>query len=193
VKPRLQILDASRSRPSEGGPSFTLGNRITRVAWQATWFLFASWTPPPLRPWRRLLLRLFGADVGAHCDVRGSARVWLPRNLQLGARAVIADRVNCYNMALVSLADGALVSQGAHLCTGNHDIDDPHFQLIARPITLEAHSWVAADAFVGPGVVIGEGAVLGARAVAFEDLQPWTLYVGNPAKPRRARKRRGPR
>ena len=68
-------------------------------------------------------------------------------------------------------------------------MDDPAFQLIAKPIKLEPHSWVAADAFVGPGVVVGEGAVLGARAVAFSDLEPWTLYVGNPAQKRRLRKK----
>lgn len=90
-------------------------------------------------------------------------------------------------MATIRVGCRALVSQGAHLCTGNHCIDDAHFQLFARPITLGAYSWVAADAFVAPGVSLGEGAVLGARAVALKDLQPWTLYVGNPAVPRRPR------
>jgi len=32
--------------------------------------------------------------------------------------------------------------------------------------------------------------VLGARAVAFRSLEPWSLYVGNPAKRLRARKGR---
>jgi putative colanic acid biosynthesis acetyltransferase WcaF len=43
---------------------------------------------------------------------------------------------------------------------------------------------------VGPGVSIGEGAVLGAGAVCFRDLEPWTVYVGNPC--RRLRARRSP-
>ncbi|HMN15694.1 MAG TPA: hypothetical protein PKD55_25540, partial [Bellilinea sp.] len=67
--------------------------------------------------------------------------------------------------------------------------DDPAFQLIAKPIILGARSWVAAHAFVAPGVTIGEGAVLGARAVAFHDLEPWTLYIGNPAREKRPRLR----
>ena len=32
------------------------------------------------------------------------------------------------------------------------------------------------------------GAVLGARAVAFGELEPWTIYSGNPAKPIRRRR-----
>jgi putative colanic acid biosynthesis acetyltransferase WcaF len=47
---------------------------------------------------------------------------------------------------------------------------------------------VAAEAFVGPGVTLGDGAVLGARGVAFADLEPWTVYIGNPM--REVRKRR---
>lgn len=80
------------------------------------------------------------------------------------------------------------MSQGVHLCAGTHDIDDENFQLYAEPITVAAHAWLAAEAFVGPGVTVGEGAVLGARGVAFTDLLPWTVYVGNPA--RELRKRR---
>jgi hypothetical protein len=49
-------------------------------------------------------------------------------------------------------------------------------------------SWVAAEAFVGPGVTIGEGAVLGARGCAFRDLEPWTVYAGNPARRLKLRK-----
>jgi putative colanic acid biosynthesis acetyltransferase WcaF len=43
--------------------------------------------------------------------------------------------------------------------------------------------WVAADAFVGPGVTIGARTVLGARASAFADLPGDVIAVGNPAKP----------
>lgn len=182
-------LNAGLTDQQNGGPSFSLTNRIFRFTWNIAWTILAGWTPPFMHPWRRFLLRLFGASLDAPCDVRGSARVWYPPNLKLGRRALIAERVTCYNMAMIELGESALVSQGAHLCAGNHDMDDPAFQLIAKPIKLEPHSWVATDAFVGPGVVVGEGAVLGARAVAFSDLEPWTLYVGNPAQKRRLRKK----
>src|SRR4051812_39710220 len=178
----LQPLDASRVNPLEGGPSFSLGNRISRAAWNLTWAVLASWTPPQMRFWRRFLLKLFGARLGEASDVRGSARVWYPPHLHLADRALLAERVNCYNMAPISLGRAALVSQGAHLCAGSHDIASATFQLTASPITIGAGAWIAAEAFVGPGVEVGEGAVLGARAVTFRSLEAWTVYGGNPAK-----------
>ena len=170
-----------------GGPSFKLRNRILRLIWQLTWFALIAWTPPQWRSWRTAIYRLFGAQIARDANIRASARVWAPWHLHMGHRSSLGPRVICYNMAMISFEDDVIVSQGAHLCAGSHDIEDPDFQLVAAPITIGSNCWIAAEAFVGPGVSIGEGAVLGARSVAFGDLAPWTVYVGNPAKPVKAR------
>jgi putative colanic acid biosynthesis acetyltransferase WcaF len=130
---------------------------------------------------------MFGAKIHRTAMIYSSANVWYPPNLEMDEYSCIGPNVNCYSIAKVSLGSHAIVSQGAQLCTGSHNIDDENFQLVARPIHIGSHAWVAAEAFVGPGVTIGEGAVLGARAVAFKDLAAWTVYVGNPAKIARER------
>jgi putative colanic acid biosynthesis acetyltransferase WcaF len=97
--------------------------------------------------------------------------------------SLLAGGVNCYNVGTITIGTGTIVSQGAHLCAASHDVADPAFPLLVRPITLMRQCWIAADAFVGPGVTVGEGAVLGARGAAFKNLDPWTVYRGNPAAP----------
>jgi len=97
--------------------------------------------------------------------------------------AGIADDVNLYSMATIKIGRRAVISQGAHLCAGTHDYEDPAFRLYAEPIVVEAEAWVCADAFVGPGVKVGEGAVVGARSVALKDVPEWMVCVGNPCKP----------
>ena len=184
----VTILDARESAPAEGGPSFSLENRLVRAAWIGVWLVCAAWTPRQLAPWRRWLLRCFGARMAPGSDVRASARVWFPAHLEMARGAVIGPGVNVYSMGTISLGEDVLVSQGAHLCAGTHDCDSPQFQLVAKPIRIGAKAWIAAEAFVGPGARIGEGAVLGARAVAFGELEPWTIYSGNPAKPIRRRR-----
>lgn len=84
-------------------------------------------------------------------------------------------------MAPILIKKDAVVSQGAHLCAGSHDIQDSHFQLIVKPISLGVGSWVAAEAFVGPGVTVGDRAVVGARSVLFKDAISDSVYIGNPA------------
>jgi putative colanic acid biosynthesis acetyltransferase WcaF len=171
-------------------PSFSLSNRVARALWGVVWLLLFRPSPRPLQAWRRLLLRLFGARLGEHVNVHASVRIWAPWQLTIGNRVGIASGVSLYNMAPMAIGDHCVVSQGAHLCGGSHDIDSPNFQLVAKPITLENHVWVCADAFVGLGVTIAEGCVLGARAVAVKSIaDPWTVWAGNPAVVKRMRKR----
>ena len=167
----------------------TARHRAVRTMWSLTWLLLAAWTPAPLHRWRILILRMFGANIHWSAFVYGSARIWYPPHLTIGARGCLGRSVTCYSMAPVSIGRDAVVSQGAHLCAGTHDIDDGGFALQVRPIAIGDGAWIAAEAFVGPGVSVGEGAVLAARGCAFRDLDPWTVYRGNPAAPVRERER----
>ncbi|MBN8484717.1 MAG: putative colanic acid biosynthesis acetyltransferase [Sphingomonadales bacterium] len=183
-------LDARSTRPMEGGASFSLANRLTRVAWGLAWLMFARFTPPPLHGWRRLILRAFGARVAKGARVHASVSIWLPANLELGENCLIGPRARIYNQGQIRIGARTIVSQGAQLCASTHDVNDPHFQLVLRPITIGEQCWVAADAFVGPGVTMHDRSVLAARAVLFTDAQADTIYRGNPAevlKPRRLR------
>ncbi|WP_324826574.1 putative colanic acid biosynthesis acetyltransferase [Qipengyuania zhejiangensis] len=185
----VEPLDAGLAKSRTGGPSFSLGNRISRVVWQLCWLLLARWTPAPLHGWRAFILRLCGARIGTGCRVHGSARIWLPTNLSLGDNVLIGPHAILYNQGRIVIGNDSVVSQRAHLCASSHDVDDPDFQLILRPIALGEHCWIAAEAFVGPGVSMADGAVLAARGALFEDAAAWTIYRGNPATAVRKRAR----
>jgi putative colanic acid biosynthesis acetyltransferase WcaF len=181
------LLTGEAARSLEGGASFSRANRLYRLVWGIAWLVLAAWTPPPLHRWRCFVLRLFGARVGHEVRLYGSARIWSPANLVLEDHAAIGPGAIVYSMGTIVIGNYAVISQGAHLCAGTHDVGDVHFQLLARPIHIGSRAWIAAEAFVGPGVTIGEGAVLGARGCAMRDLQPWTIYSGNPAQIIRSR------
>ncbi|GAB4214464.1 MAG: hypothetical protein OHK0012_12550 [Synechococcales cyanobacterium] len=168
-------------------PSFSLGNRLRRVAWGVVCTLLFRPSPRPLRGWRTFLLRCFGAKIGRGSLVYSDLKVWAPWNLELGEYTWIGEGVTCYSMAPIRLGDRAVVSQGSHLCTGTHDYTDPNFQLMAFPITIGARAWLCADTFVAPGVTIGEGAVIGARSVVTKDMPAWMVCAGNPCRPLKPR------
>ncbi|MDP3167017.1 MAG: putative colanic acid biosynthesis acetyltransferase [Hydrogenophaga sp.] len=172
-------------------PSFSLRNRLARAAWGMVWLLLFRTSPKPMHAWRRFLLRSFGAELGFDVHVHADVSVWAPWQLKIGNRVGVANGVTLYNMAQMQIGDGCVISQGAHLCGGSHDIDSSNFQLIAKPITLQPSVWICAEAFVGPGVHIARGCVVGARAVVMKSItEPWTVWAGNPAKNNKQRRPR---
>ena len=163
-------------------------DKARRVLW---WFVQATvwrWSFHNFYGFRRWVLRCFGAQLSPTARLRPSVRIECPWNLRVGAHTTVGDRANLYALGEVVLGDRVTVSQGSHLCAGTHDHTHPDAPLVTRPIVIGDDAWVAADAFVGPGVTVGEGAVLGARGAAFKDLDGWTIYGGNPAKPLKERK-----
>jgi putative colanic acid biosynthesis acetyltransferase WcaF len=170
--------------------SFSLGNRRRRALWNFAWLVLFRFSPRPMHGWRAMLLRAFGARIGRGVHVYPGVRIWAPWNLSIGDESGIADGAILYNMAPITIGERCVISQGAHLCGGSHDIDSRNFQLIVAPIVLESNVWICAEAFVGLGVRVAQGCVVGARAVLTKSAaEPWTVWVGNPASSRRKRSR----
>jgi putative colanic acid biosynthesis acetyltransferase WcaF len=152
-----------------------LGLPILRAAWN------------PFSGVRRQLLRLFGARIGAGVVIKPGVRVKYPWLLDVGNHSWIGEDVWIDNLALVQIGANVCVSQGAYLCTGNHDWSDPAFGLIVSPIVIRDGAWVGARAVVCPGVEFGPGAVAAAGSVVTKRLDPYTIYAGNPAEALKAR------
>jgi putative colanic acid biosynthesis acetyltransferase WcaF len=178
--------------PEEGAsPEHAIGwrSKAERFAWDVVDRLLCRWNWRRANGWRLFWLRRFGARIGKNVRVYPSAHIWWPRNLILDDGACLGPECRIYNMDVIRVGKGALISQRAFLCGGTHDFDDPAFPLVTKPIDIGEKAWIAAEAMVLPGVTVHDGAVLGARACAHRDLEPWTVYAGNPCKAVRRRKR----
>ena len=162
-------------------PPPDLADKVRRALWLITWATLYRWSPTPLHGWRRFLLRLFGASVGAGAHPYPSAWVWAPWNLEMGRGSCLGPGVDCYSVGRITLGAGAVVSQRAFLCTASRDPRHPDRPLLVGAIEIGKRAWVAAEAFVGPGVRIGGGAVVGARAVINRHVASNTIVAGNPA------------
>jgi putative colanic acid biosynthesis acetyltransferase WcaF len=174
-------------------PNTTLRSKIGRSAWGFVYLTLFRLSPRPLHAWRAFLLRLFGARIGRHAKIYPSARIWAPWNLECDDVVAIGDHAIVYNAATIRLGSHSIVSEQAYLCAATHDYTDPGFPMISAPITIEAYAWVCARASVQMGITVREGAILALGAVATDDLEPWSIYAGAPARRIKARPRLTPR
>ncbi|SFQ83618.1 DapH/DapD/GlmU-related protein [Hymenobacter arizonensis] len=169
------------------GPSFSLRNRLARVVWGVFSFLLFRLSPKPLHSWRSFVLRCFGAKVGQGVHVYPGVKIWAPWNLELADECGIASGVTLYCQGKITVGYRTVISQGAHLVTGTHDYSDLGFPLVTKPIQIGEQVWIAAEAFVHPGIIIGDGCVIGARSVVTKNMPEWMVCAGHPCIPIRAR------
>ena len=127
------------------------------------------------------VLRRFGAQIGNGVIMKPGVHVKYPWRLTVGDNCWLGERCWIDNMEDVTLGANVVVSQGAYLCTGNHDWSHPGLPLAPRPIVVRDGAWIGAGAAVAPGRTIAEGSVLALGAVCLEDTEPYGVYVGNPA------------
>ena len=85
-------------------------------------------------------------------------------------------------MAEISIGSHSVISQEAYLCAGTHDYQDLSFRFVVAPITIAEECWIAARAFIGPGVKVGHAAVIGAGSIVTRSVDAETIVAGNPAK-----------
>jgi putative colanic acid biosynthesis acetyltransferase WcaF len=108
--------------------------------------------------------------------------------LSIGNYSTLADGVDCYCVDKVTIGSYSTVSQYSYLCTASHDYLDPaimtqpQMPLLTGPINIGDRVWVTTDVFVAPGVTISDGAVVLARSSVLDDIPPWTVAAGQPAK-----------
>lgn len=170
-------------------PAQSWTNKVGRALWILTWILLCRPTPPGMHRWRCFILRLFGAQLGKNNFIYPSARIWAPWLLRTGDVIAIARGAYVYNVGGVSIGHHAIISEDTLICGATHDYQSIGFELISRPVEIAPYAWIGARAIILPGVKCGEGSVLGAGAVASRDLDPWTVYAGNPARKCGARNR----
>jgi putative colanic acid biosynthesis acetyltransferase WcaF len=153
--------------------------------WQAAWFFIGlpllRCSILPSSSIRVSLLRAFGARVGQRCTVKPGIRVKYPWRLIVGNDCWLGEDCWLDNLADVQLGNDVCVSQGAYLCTGNHDWSDSGFSLIVKSIVLRDGAWVGARAVVAPGVEIGECAIAASGSVVTRNVPAYQIHAGNPA------------
>ena len=130
-------------------------------------------------------------SIGEYSMLNG-ATVVCDQRVEIGAYATISWNVifmDSYRMPLSPEArrvvlERFMASRGPLLT--RKQLIQPKGEVAARPVRLCDNVWIGFDVCVLPGVTIGEGSVVGARSVVADDVPPYTVVAGNPARPIRS-------
>lgn len=93
----------------------------------------------------------------------------------------------------LTLHDFSFVAAGTKIVCGSEDyvygglvgptIPAKYRKLIFKPVVFEKYAGVGVNCSIMAGVTLGEGSVVGAGSVVTKNTEPWTVYIGSPAKP----------
>ena len=112
--------------------------------------------------------------------------------LYVGNFIHIATHTSISGGGVCVLEDLVGVAAGTRIITGSEDINGSGIPSPTVParyrsfyrsfVHCQAHSFLATNVVVHPGVTIGEGTVVGSGGIVTKDLEPWGIYIGNPLR-----------
>jgi len=108
-------------------------------------------------------------------------------DIELADGANIGFNCELFSASRVSVGAGVLMAAYSYVIGGDHDFSDASKSVLdqdrhSKGVTLGAGSWIGAGAKIFDGTTVGEHAVVGAGAVVREDIPPYAVAVGMPAR-----------
>lgn len=136
----------------------------------------------PSRHFRRLFDKILGVRIGKNSFLFRRTEVLFPKGLLIKDYSTIGWFTLLDARGGIQVGDNVTIASYVKLITGSHDFNSPDFDAIFLPIVIGDYSWICTGATICQGVKIGEGAVVAAGAVVVNDVEPYTVVGGVPAK-----------
>jgi acetyltransferase-like isoleucine patch superfamily enzyme len=117
--------------------------------------------------------------MGSFCYVGENSKLWSASRLTIGDRVLIAHNTSIFDCDTHPMNARERHRQYVEIITTGHPVE---IDLREEPVTIEDDVWIGCNVVVLKGVTIGRGAVIGAGSVVTQDVPPYSLAAGNPAK-----------
>ncbi len=139
-----------------------------------------------------VLVNCRAMSIGDGVRIDPFATLSASHSIRIGRYVHVAAQCVIMGSAPIVIDDFAGLSHGARILSASDDFQGgaligptvpARFRNVdAREVRLERHAVVGSGTVVLPGCVIGEGATVGALSLVNKSLQPWSVYLGNPAR-----------
>ena len=136
----------------------------------------------PSRHIRKVFDLLLGARIGKKSYLFRRTEVLFPKGLLIGNNTTIGWFTLIDARGGIYIGNKVTIASYVKLITGTHNTKTPNFEANFCPIVIDDYVWICTGATVCANVHIGEGAVIAAGAVVTNDIEPYTIVGGVPAK-----------
>lgn len=146
----------------------------------------AMWTGKiPSHSMRMLIYRkVFLLEAESNVVIHWGAEIRSAYNIRIGEGSIIGDEAKLDGRRGIEIGRYVNLSTGVWIWTLEHDPQSPGFSSRGRGgrVVVNDRAWLSAGTIVLSGITVGEGAVTAAGSVVTEDLEPYSINAGVPAR-----------
>jgi len=127
-------------------------------------------------------------SVGKDLLVMAGTRFRSIENLSVGDNVQIGYDNFIQALGGVSIGSNSMTAPGVKIWSVNHNYRDKNKLITDQgqttsPVVIGCDVWIAANAFISPGVHLPDGCVVSSGAVVgVKDYKPYSIIAGNPAR-----------
>ncbi|MDF1706236.1 MAG: acyltransferase [Aeromicrobium sp.] len=155
-------------RPAGSGLKFVAAEVIGRLPHRSLRTFLTSW--------------VLGVQIGRDVRFHRFREIRHGRRIEVGTGSIIGLWATLDGRQGIRIGDNVNLSSEVSIWTQQHDYNSPVFATEGGPVTIGDRAWISYRTTILPGVSIGEGAVVAAGAVVTQDVEPFTVVGGIPAK-----------
>lgn len=104
-----------------------------------------------------------------------------PAKIKIGKWTAIGERTEIHARQSVTIGNECRISWDVVILDRDYHGwgNNPE---VVKPVVIEDHAWLGCKSTILKGVTVGHHSIVGAGAVVFQDVPPYSIVSGNPAK-----------
>lgn len=167
-------------------------NRIKNIALDFELMVLRWAGNIPLHTVRLFFYRLAGVKIGKGSRIHMWCNFFNPQNIEIGEDTIIGDHAFLDGRAKLMIGNHTALASSVFIYNSEHDMAGEEFSAREEEVIIDDYVFIGPRVIILPGVKIGKGVVVGAGAVVTEDVSPFSIVGGVPAKKIGERKNKNP-
>ena len=162
-----------------------------RKIFQFLFLILIRHTPEGWGRLRSFFVSKYIKKVGTNISI--GRKCFVHKNTEIGDNSGVGYA--CIINNGVKIGNNVMMGPEVLIYAQNHNTSDVNIPMREQgmreicPVIIEDDVWIGARVCILPGVTIGQGSVIGACTVVSKNVPPYSVYVGNPGRVVKTRKK----